>query len=135
MAEFAQLPSLHGKIYSNGHDGRFRLWKVSDAPFDFFSPYEEGGPGTTAHTAWSVSVTTSYEDPACQAQIGKPTLNIRKRLMDNSLCRHPLDGTEWETRRDANRAAYEAGVIAFMVHVKDEAKYGIGTAQEARDGR
>jgi hypothetical protein len=129
MTAITKLPPLHGKIYDDGYDGRYRLWTVSDVPFDFFPSRKKGGPNFTVHTKWRKSLTTTYDSITYENQIGGVELNI-SRFDDMTLktpqrIAHPLDGTEWETEEEADRAAYEAGVIAFMVYVRDEAKYGI----------
>jgi len=130
--DIAAYPPIKGTKY-DWYDGRYRIWTVNDIPFDRLATNEYDRPGMVTHTEWGVSyprmrrVLSSPEVVA--ADDGKIELSIsrieHKPEGGCDIIKHPLDGTRYDTDRDVSRAAYEAGVIAFMVYVKDEAKYGL----------
>jgi len=125
-------PPMQGQEY-DWHDGRYRIWTFNEAPYGRFPTYADGGPPIVTHAEWGVSfprLCKVMSSPSVvAADDGKIELSIRQiKYKPEGGCdiiRHPLDGTKYDTDADARRAAYEAGVIAYMVYVKDEAKYGL----------
>ena len=104
----------------------YRLITVAEAPFDAFPPYSEGGPAKVTNTEYSVSTSSLCgvlsSPEVVQRDDRKHTLNLSRRVPGLPLSdpgayeKHPLDGTKYATQRDADRAAYEAGALAFMVY-------------------
>lgn len=127
-------PQMQGQKY-DWHDGRYRIWTVNEVPYGRFPTYADHGPSAVpmvTHTEWGVSyprLCRVLSPPSVvAADDGKIELSI-SRIVEKpgnyDVIRHPLDGTKYDTDSDAQRAAYEAGVVAYMVYVKDEAKYGL----------
>lgn len=126
----ATLPALKG-------DGRYRVYTVEHLPFDALPAYDEGGPATVRGDEWNVStshLSAAFASPSVvAADDGMYTLSVFKFTHPGGgadLVRHPLDGTKYATRRDANRAAYEAGLLGFMVYESDAPSYGLPTADD-----
>lgn len=121
-------PPVKGTKYSS-FDGRYRLWTISEIPFNWFPAYADGGPSQVVIDGWSKSV--SYLDgffsspSVAAADDGKVTLHLRKIAQDGTREPHPLDGSKYDTKEDADRAAFEAGCTAYMVYLRDEGRYGI----------
>lgn len=129
----ADYPPMQGQDYG-WHDGRYRIWTVTEAPYGHFPRYINGGPAMVVLDEFSKSVTCLNHyfssQSAIDAHDGKVKLNLR-RIVGSSetglsvMEPHELDGTRHATVEDADRAAYEAGCTAYMVYVKDEAKYDL----------
>lgn len=124
-----ERPELQGEDWG-WTDGRYRLYTVDHVPFDFFPEYPEG-PASVVHTTWCKSTSRLdrfFSSPSVvAADDGLVTLNVYRFSgpTDRTGERHPLDGTKYATTRDADRAAYEAGVTAFMVYERDAARFGL----------
>lgn len=127
-----QLPPIQSGVSFDGYDGRYRIWTVNEVPWGRFPSWPEGPP-TVAHTEWGVSYPrlcrwlSSPEVVA--ADDGMVELSV-SRLQRNDdgrteIIRHPLNGSKYATDDDAQRAAYEAGLTAYMLYVRDEARHGI----------
>jgi hypothetical protein len=127
----ADYPPMQGQEY-DWHDGRYRIWTVNEVPYDRFPRYGKGGPAIVALDDYSTSVSVPcYLFGVRPANADdRVTLNLR-RITGRSATGlpemepHELNGTKYDTTEDADRAAYEAGCTAYMVYVKDEAKYGL----------
>lgn len=109
---------------------QYRLYTVEHVPFETFPAYAEGGPATTAHTEWSVSgsyLNRALSSPSVvAADDGLYTLHVyRFEGSVTASIKHELDGTKYATDREATKAAYEAGVLAFMVYERDEAQWPV----------
>lgn len=104
----------------------YRLFTIEHVPFGHFPTYAEGGPATVSHTKW----TTSLTGPATGLYIdeikGDPrwTVNVHYnpcqmgQVYDPEKTEyHSLDGQKFDTKEEADRAKYEAGLIAYMVYV------------------
>lgn len=103
--------------------GKYILLTVADVPFDRYAPYERGGPPKVTNTEWSTSRTSGDRAD------GRVTLNVHR--WDDAACasiKHLLDGTVYDTHRDAERAAYEAGLTAYMLNIEHVADYALGSA-------
>lgn len=139
-------PAIQGRGPSapGDYDGRYRLYTVDHVPFDRFPSYSDGGPSTVTHNGWNISTSSTcrvFSSPSVvAADDGMHTLRVTRdgRYVDTGVIgphgtpvkeyvvtRHPLDGTKYATKRDADRAAYEAGALAFMVYEKNAAKYDL----------
>lgn len=123
----ATIPDLYGDVTALG-DYRYRLYTVAELPFEAMLGRRDGGPGMAVIDGWAVGYTGT-----------KPArLNARRggyteegRYDPNLVERHELDGVEYPTMRDAERAAYDAGLLAFMVYERDAARFGLPTGGEA----
>lgn len=119
MNAAVELPPLQGRLSPHGYDGRYRLYTVDRLPFDALPPYEEGGPAKVVLNPWGCSTESSCCDDKITLKIYRVDGSVGQPME-----RHPLYGTRYDTRRDADRAAYNAGVTAFFVFEKDAASYG-----------
>ncbi len=120
----ATTPPVEGQIFPTGYDGRYRLYTIAHLPFDALPSYAEGGPAKVVLDPWDVSTTSPTEGEG-----GRVTLNVYPATSRQTGERHPLDGTRYDDREDADRAAYDAGLLAFMVYERDAARYGLPTAE------
>lgn len=113
-----RLPATSGSIAPE-RDGRYRLYTADVLPFDAVPAYP-AGPALVAHTTWGVS--TSTGDGIDGAQ-----LNVHRFASGAAGPgeRHELDGHLYRTYRDAQHAAYDAGVLAFMIYHKDAPRWGL----------
>jgi hypothetical protein len=121
------VPPVLGTAFDYGFDGRYRLWTVANGiDFDDMPPYGEGGPATVAVDGWHMSTSSLsalLSTPSVvAADDGKVTLHLW-RGDPHDAGHHPLHGTKYDTHRDANRAAYEVGGLAFMVYEKHTHRY------------
>ncbi len=123
------LPPVHGDNTPH-YDGRYRLWTINEIPFDRLP--DDGGPALVVIDGWCVSYPSLCKwmssPSVAEADDGKVTLTAFRPISDNPYRseRHELDGTKYDAVRDAQCAAYEAGLLAFMLYLKDEQHYGIG---------
>ena len=102
------LPEAEGHKGSD-FDGRYRLYTVaSGIDFDVMPTVAEGGPALVTVSGWRIVYSTSSDRDGYTlgAWRGDPFQPIR----------HQLDGTEYPTLRDAERAAWAAGLAGFMVY-------------------
>lgn len=108
---------------------RYRVWTVNHIPYDHIPRYADGGAAIVVLDGWSTSTSSlnlgmSYGlDPATVDR--RHTLHISQWDGSRQIGTHPLDGTRYDTREEADRAAYDAGLTGFFVKVADEAKYGL----------
>ncbi len=121
-------PALQGKK-SPHYDGRYRLYTVADVPFDRFPEYPDG-PALVTVGEWGVSyhsLCRMFSSPSVVANDdGLVELHIYQAGASfGQVQRHDLYGTKYPTRRDASRAAYEAGCLGFMVYESGAARYGL----------
>jgi hypothetical protein len=107
------LPPLLG-------DGRYRLFTATHAPFDTFPPPPHPRPALVTVDPWGVSyahLNRLFSSPSVvAADDGLVTLHAYRPDGPRRLIHHELDGTRYPTVRDAQRAAYDAGLLAFMVY-------------------
>ncbi len=134
------LPPLRGEVLllrqGRRGDWRYRIYTDScGVPFDAVPEYSDGGPATVAHSGWCVSYTSlcaALSSPSVVAQDnGRVTLRAFKSALDDPTVegvRHSLHGIEYATQRDASRAAYEAGLLGFMVWERDAERLGFPAA-------
>lgn len=122
-------------------NGRYRVVTVAYLPFDALPQYP-AGPALVTVGGWNTS--TSSLSPLSSPTViavdnSKVTLNVFRMHGDAvHITSHELDGTQYPTRRDADRAAYNAGVTGFMVYEHDRELLGIGfrvTDHKDADGR
>lgn len=125
------VPAMHGEIHEYGYDGRYRLYTVDHLPFDALPSYGDGGPAKVVLDPWGTSTSSlcgfMSSPSVAAADDGMVTLNVYRvdSPASQPMVRHPLDGTRYATTRDADRAAYEAGVTAFMVYEREAARFGL----------
>jgi hypothetical protein len=118
VTAFLTLPTTEGRTYPD-HDGRYRLYTIaSGVDFDSMPEYADDGPALVAVGDWHVSTSSGGGRPDVH------TLHVWRGDPFAST-RHRIDGTEYPTRRDADRAAYDAGVHGFMVYEKYAFGYGL----------
>lgn len=139
MVNIRSIPEQQGEIASYGYDGRHRLYTHEHIDFDALPDYREGGPATVAHTGWSMS-TSSTSVLSSPSVLAEALANPASRFTLNSargghyenghyvVERHELDGTFYASDRDARRAAFNAGILAYMVYNREAAKLGLPTA-------
>lgn len=127
------LPQLDGRVHEHGYDGRYRVWTAAHGvAFDSLPPYDRGGPAVTTLDGWNVSTSTStrqrYDGGGVEElNGGQHTLSVWRGDPFASE-RHPdLDGRLFPTRRDADRAAYDAGVVGLFVSEPHTFRYGLPT--------
>ena len=114
----------------------YRLYTIEHLPFDHWGEGETR-PRTVVTDGWGKS-TTGY-DRLFGAILGaevperpdEVTLNVYRVPFSPDDERHPLDKTVWPTKRDADRAAYEAGITAFMVYEDQRERLGLPAVQGA----
>lgn len=118
-----ELPEMTGDVYGAGtpheFDGRARFYTVEHLPFDAMPA--RGGPYLAGLDRWAVSYSQSH-------RTGMWTLSVvRLEGRDVKIVRHELCDTTWPTGSDAQEAAYNAGVVGFMVYEKDAARWNLPT--------
>lgn len=93
--------------------------------FDAFPQYKDGGPSMVVLPGWGVSygsLSRLFSSPSIvAADDGKVTLSAYAAPYTGE--KHPLDGTKYPTEVDARKAAYEAGLIGFMVY--DDSRFAL----------
>lgn len=127
-------PALHGVIYADGHDGRYRLYTIDYLPFGALPPHGNAGPGTVALNGWVTSTSTTSRGVASThlalVDNGRVTIGAHRGYAGSGPReRHELDGTTYATQADAARALYEAGLTGFMVFERDAARLGLVTTE------
>lgn len=103
----------------------YRLWTVQHIPFDRF---ERGNPPLVVIDDWSISTESGLRlvydgfDPE-PLYGGMVQLNAHRIISWNpyQVEYHELHLSRYATRRDAERAAYEAGLMAYMIYTDREA--------------
>lgn len=113
----------------------YRLWTIEHIPFDRLPAYSNGGPARVALDPWSISTSqlcklftssSVIEKARAAGTDNQVTLNAREIFLDGRPTRpHALDKTVYSSKRAADRAAYEAGLTAFLVYECDERKYNL----------
>lgn len=91
------------------------IYTFEDIDFDKVVPYSEGGAPLVVLNGWSSSSTQRIgfmSSPGLPVEDKPVTLSVHHTA---TKVRHPLDGTKWATRTEADRAKFEAGVIGFLV--------------------
>ncbi len=116
-------PPAHGKEYWH-LNMRYRLWTAATG-LRFDDMRVDDGPSVVpVDSGWHVSYTVPMGWTPALADVhdGKVELLVwRGDYRDPE--RHPLNGSRHDTMRDAHRAAYEAGLIAFMIYETQEYRY------------
>lgn len=126
------VPPMKGQAYGGWLDLRHRIWTAANGlRFDDVPTSYEGGPAEVPLDGWHLSAQSTTRFPRSASLFaddrGPTTIRVWRGNPATGE-RHPLDGTEYVTGRDADRAAYKAGLIGFMVYDKDAADYGLPTA-------
>lgn len=103
---------------------RYTLYTIADG-VPFYASFDQAQrPAMVTCTEWSVSRTSvcrMFSSPSVVARDdGMVTLNAFRFDAQNNTIRHELDGTRYPTDRDAQRAAYDAGLLAHMVYHTQE---------------
>jgi hypothetical protein len=111
----------------------YRLYTIQHVPFDRFPVHEDGGPALVPHGPWRVSysrhVRVSFSPAIAARGDGKVGLSVHRfegnDPVGGAIVRSELDGTRYPTGREATRAAYEGGYLAFMVPEQDAPRFGL----------
>jgi hypothetical protein len=127
-------PQIEGKREPWG-DSRYRIYTHEHISFDALPSYRDGGPATVVVDGYSMStssVSGFSSRSVLAADDGMHTLSLSKPIRGDEceitrFDKHPLDGTKYAIERDAKRAAFDAGALAFMVYERDAAKWGLPT--------
>lgn len=96
-------------------DGKVRYHLVTFAdglPFDALPEYTDGGPSMVTVGGWCTSTTSGSHIDGVILGAHKPAEFSR----DGQKVEHPLHGAAFPNRTAARRAAYEAGLIQFMIY-------------------
>lgn len=114
------LPPL---VHSGGFHGGYRLFGRDHISFDDGTAR---GWHTVTSSEWTFSTSQLdrlFSSKAIRdADDGKVTLHSYKMtLQPGPGDKHPLDGTKYDTIGDARRAAFDAGLLSFMVYEEDRA--------------
>jgi hypothetical protein len=96
------LPTLEGTS-----SRKYRCYGIEHVPFDTYPAYWDGGPATVARDGWGVSYHSGY---------GIQGYELHAYEVPFTGAKHELHGTLYASLRDASRAAYEAGLLAFLVY-------------------
>lgn len=101
--------------------GGFRVYTRQHCSFDRFPARNDGGPSLVTVDGWGVSYSTDvshlYGGERTDTQV---KLSIAKNHGDEEGFEfHALNGTKYDTTRDAQRAAFDAGALGFMVYEDD----------------
>lgn len=89
-----------------GRSREYRLYTVADCDYGDFQA------STVTVGNWGVSYQSTYGEEGHTLHIYDCVL-LRSQSEDY---KHPLYGTVYPTQEDANRAAFEAGCLAYMVY-------------------
>jgi hypothetical protein len=112
------IPAVQGNLHGRDLDYRYRVWTIRhDLAFDDMPTLHNGGPALVPVDGWhkSVTVPAGWTPEHAAVHDGKTELHVWRgdyRQPD----RHPLDGTRHDSMLAADRAAYNAAVIGFMVY-------------------
>ena len=113
-----------------GMAGAYRVYTyASGLPFGALPPWLDGGPGRVSVGSWCVSTSSwcaALSTPGTGPDGPPVTLNATRRVA-GVLERHPLDGTGFDAVAEADRAAYNAELIGYMVYDHEAAGYGLPT--------
>lgn len=107
-AESRQL--RHRRLEKHGltdSENRYVLQTVADVPFGYYPDWDHGGPALVVVDGWGTSL--SHGD-------GIDGYRINAYRVPYTGERHALDGTCYPTRSEADKAKYDAGLIAYMVY-------------------
>lgn len=85
----------------------YRLQTVADVPFGHYPDWDNGGPALVVVDGWGTSL--SHGD-------GIDGYRVNAYRVPWTGERHELDGTCYPTRELADKAKYDAGLIAYMVY-------------------
>lgn len=127
---------VHGRIHGDGYDGRYRLYTHENVAFDDVTPYGEGGPSLVAHSDWHTSTSSTSRLFSSREVValddGMHTVRASREghyeMVDGEqryvTVKHDLDGQKFATKRDADRAKFDAGLVAFMVYDRKATEQG-----------
>lgn len=117
IAERETLPPLQ---HPGGLHGGYRLFNVHDVTWELgctLSPRNADGRGTVVIDGWGVSYSTGSWERRPGDGDGAVRLNAYKyHGPEEGFENHELYGTTYDTQVEASRAAFEAGLLAFMVY-------------------
>lgn len=123
----APAPPLQGDPRFN----QYRLWTVRELPWGSLPTYREGGPSTVTCTEWGTSTSeTSFAmstEPeggwtAEDRMVTLDAIRYRGARASDGFDHHPLHGTKYPTREDANRAGTEAHPVLGDVPICDRCR-------------
>ncbi|MEK6443585.1 hypothetical protein [Pseudonocardia sp. T1-2H] len=103
-------------------DGRYRLYTADVLPFGAVPEHPEG-PARVSHTRWLVSF--DIVDGGPETTLNARIISMRSQAGGTVIERHELDRTVYPSSAAASRAAYEAGLTAYMVHISKAARWGL----------
>jgi hypothetical protein len=114
------IPPLGGHTYG-AVDGRYRLWtSAHGVQFGDLPAHHHGGPALVGN-GWACRIEADGGQHMVRAVRG--TTGVVEV--------HPLHGQWFATKRDADRAAYTAGLTAYLVYERSAAAYGLPTDDPA----
>ncbi len=90
-----------------GRSREYRLYTVADCDYGDFQA------STVTCTRWGVSYSHQYGTDVHVLQVYDVS-----NMSEEGVEHHEVHGQEFSTQAEANRAAFEAGVLAFMVYVQ-----------------
>lgn len=110
-------PPIQGQVFPNGVDGRYRLWTMAELPWNRAQvpALADGGPLVVTVAPWDAAVRGTGD--------GKWRIDALNMQTGGA---HDLDGATYDVEDDAYRAAYDAGIVAFLIHEIDRHRYGLG---------
>jgi hypothetical protein len=86
---------------------KYRCYGIEHVPFDTYPDYWDGGPSIVVRDGWGVSYRSGG---------GIQGYELRAYRVPFPGAKHELHGTRYADQRSATRAAYEAGLLAFLVY-------------------
>lgn len=119
------VPPLTGTKYRHT-DGRYRLWTAAHGVnFGDVPAHHHGGPAIVGN-GWQCFLEPANPDASDDGYTVRAF-----RGGPQSLEMHPLHGQIFPTKRDADRAAYTAGLTAYLVYETSAAAYGLPSGDDA----
>jgi hypothetical protein len=99
-----------------GRTTPYRLFTVEHCDWEDFAPAGLARPPVVTLAPWGTSYTQEMDEN--WERTGMVEMHVYDvRSVPGETVKHPLYGTTYPTQEQATRAAWEAGVLAFMVYV------------------
>jgi hypothetical protein len=114
---------------SAGLRGGYRLWTAAHG-LDFDAMPERGAQ-LVPFNGWHAPKTCLCRSQSSASVVAADDNMVTLGMWRGDAAkpqRHALDGTKYPTHLDANRAAYNAGAMAFMVYEDQAGRFGLPTA-------
>lgn len=91
-----------------GRSNPYRLYTVEHCDWEDFA----GKASTVTSTRWGVSYSHTYGEDGWTLQVYDVS-----NMSEEGVEHHEIHGQVFDTQAEATRAAWEAGVLAFMVYL------------------